>query len=336
MIVMHAHDLVANASLGALHTPIDPQLMADYEQYYAAKNVWVDGISRMQIGKAGHPEDHLPHEDYVKSEFYNDWMRPLGNYGTASGIVLHRDADRFLILSGNVRLEEADSIRMPLAHLLDMLAPHISRSFEMMRHLPPDLLAQDYRATMELSAEPIYFIDRRGLLVHTNTLGNDLRLKRTVLHQQKDGRIELFDPRADVALSKALRAIAETKFQLLEGEFQVKGADGTQFSATVAPLRTRAGTEPAVFDQIFEDLPIAILLLRKSQVQTNTGGMAREFGLTATEVALAQAIANGRSPKEVADHRGVSINTVRTQLKSVYSKTGLHRQSQLAGLFHQI
>lgn len=333
MMVMQGHDVLANASLGALHTPVDPTLMAQYEQYYAARNVWVEGIAKMPVGKAGHPEDHLPYQDYIQSEFYNDWMKPLGDYGTASGIVLHRDLSRFLILSGNVRLKEADAIRMPLAHLLDMLAPHISRSFKMMRHLPGELAGQDYRSSAELAVDPLYFIDRRGCVTYSNGPGDTLTLAETLLRVGRDGRLHWLDLAADGAFGQALGAVVEKNYGRLHGEFSARATDGRVFSATLAPLRPRARAEPSVFDQIFEDLPVAVLLLRAPKIQTAAAGFAREFGLTATELALAQAIASGLSPQDVADRRGVSINTVRTQLKSVYSKTGLHRQSQLAAMF---
>ncbi|UDL87334.1 hypothetical protein LGH82_19295 [Mesorhizobium sp. PAMC28654] len=83
MIVMHGHDVVTNASLGALSSPVDPDLLVSYDNYYAARNVWVPGIAGMQVGKAGHPEHDLSQDQLLKSEFYNDWLKPLGGYSTA-------------------------------------------------------------------------------------------------------------------------------------------------------------------------------------------------------------------------------------------------------------
>jgi DNA-binding CsgD family transcriptional regulator len=52
--------------------------------------------------------------------------------------------------------------------------------------------------------------------------------------------------------------------------------------------------------------------------------------LTPVENQIAHAIARGDSPREIAECRGVSVLTVRTQIKSIYSKTGAHSRVRLA------
>lgn len=53
------------------------------------------------------------------------------------------------------------------------------------------------------------------------------------------------------------------------------------------------------------------------------------FGLTQAESLLASAIVQGHTLEEYAHRRGVSVGTVRYQLKQVLSKTGTNRQSEL-------
>lgn len=50
------------------------------------------------------------------------------------------------------------------------------------------------------------------------------------------------------------------------------------------------------------------------------------------EAEVAYMIADGRSTTEIADARGVSINTVRSQMKEVFRKAGVRRQADLARL----
>ncbi|MFC3068069.1 helix-turn-helix transcriptional regulator [Phenylobacterium soli] len=54
------------------------------------------------------------------------------------------------------------------------------------------------------------------------------------------------------------------------------------------------------------------------------------FGFTAAECEIGAAVTVGRSPSEIAAARGVSVLTVRTQLKTIYQKAGVNRLSQLA------
>jgi DNA-binding CsgD family transcriptional regulator len=53
------------------------------------------------------------------------------------------------------------------------------------------------------------------------------------------------------------------------------------------------------------------------------------FSLTPAESGLANWLLTGRSINEYADERSVSIETARTQLKAILSKTGMRRQAEL-------
>jgi DNA-binding CsgD family transcriptional regulator len=56
------------------------------------------------------------------------------------------------------------------------------------------------------------------------------------------------------------------------------------------------------------------------------------YQLTPAEAELVRLIAEGRSLEEVAAERGVTMNTVRSQLKQVFSKTETSRQGELVHL----
>ncbi|TGQ17845.1 hypothetical protein EN809_010430 [Mesorhizobium sp. M2E.F.Ca.ET.166.01.1.1] len=51
--------------------------------------------------------------------------------------------------------------------------------------------------------------------------------------------------------------------------------------------------------------------------------------LTAAEAAIARALVNGKTKNDIADARRVSKDTVRIQLRSIFEKTGVRRQSDL-------
>lgn len=56
---------------------------------------------------------------------------------------------------------------------------------------------------------------------------------------------------------------------------------------------------------------------------------ARALGLTQGEACLALALVRGETVTENAERRGVSVHTVRSQLRNIRDKLGLRRQSQL-------
>lgn len=60
--------------------------------------------------------------------------------------------------------------------------------------------------------------------------------------------------------------------------------------------------------------------------------LADEHGLTRSEAEVAAYLAQGISLDEIAGKKSASINTVRTQLKSIFAKTGTGRQGELVSL----
>lgn len=56
------------------------------------------------------------------------------------------------------------------------------------------------------------------------------------------------------------------------------------------------------------------------------------MGLSQAEARLARRIGAGEDLKSIAEAEGITIETARTRLKSVFSKTGTHRQAELAVL----
>jgi DNA-binding CsgD family transcriptional regulator len=68
------------------------------------------------------------------------------------------------------------------------------------------------------------------------------------------------------------------------------------------------------------------------QVERASAAAARRYGFTRAEAQLVEAIALGTCIRDYAHQRDISPNTVKTQLKHVLAKTGLHRQAELVGL----
>ncbi len=60
------------------------------------------------------------------------------------------------------------------------------------------------------------------------------------------------------------------------------------------------------------------------------------YGLTSTEADVALALATGQSPEAVAAARGTSLSTVRTQIRSLFTKLNVHRQSELIARINKL
>jgi DNA-binding CsgD family transcriptional regulator len=58
--------------------------------------------------------------------------------------------------------------------------------------------------------------------------------------------------------------------------------------------------------------------------------LQQAFGLTPAEAQTASLMGSGLSPQDTADQLGLSVGTIRSELKAIFAKVGISRQSELA------
>lgn len=74
------------------------------------------------------------------------------------------------------------------------------------------------------------------------------------------------------------------------------------------------------------------MITRRSGQEVGREVLAHLFGLTSAESRLLQGLVQGVSPTQYAARQALSRNTVRNQLKSIFEKTEVRRQSDLMSL----
>ena len=82
-----------------------------------------------------------------------------------------------------------------------------------------------------------------------------------------------------------------------------------------------------------------VLLMTKSENERRDNQIERlvnEYQLTQAEVAVAMAMADGVRVIDYAKQKGVSVNTVRYQLRAIFEKTGTSRQPELIAKIYNL
>jgi len=137
-------------------------------------------------------------------------------------------------------------------------------------------------------------------------------------------RVQLIDQRADAVLATALdRVLAEGQTADIFSLPVKAGEERPAFVLHVVPVRRAA-------NDIFSDascLLIATSVVRKEAPQASL--LQGLFDFSAAEARLVRGLAAGGSLSELALQSGLSPETLRTHLKSVFAKTGLNRQADL-------
>jgi DNA-binding CsgD family transcriptional regulator len=147
----------------------------------------------------------------------------------------------------------------------------------------------------------------------------------------ENGRPRLADRREDTAFQSLLAKACNSGLggqRGLSDVMQVSRPSGRRaFVLMVAPLldtppRAAAG----------EAVSVAFIADQETGHYTATEVLKELYTLTDAEAELVRMLAEGRSLDQVAAARSVTINTVRSQLKQVFSKTDTNRQGDLVRL----
>jgi DNA-binding CsgD family transcriptional regulator len=163
-------------------------------------------------------------------------------------------------------------------------------------------------------------VDLQGFVLAMNRrakeyVGRDLHIT--------GGRLSCDDRTASVQLERLAKAPGRSNGRDGDPVLLPRG-NQAPLLAYEAPLPKRA--------QISGAAKMILLVDPMRTAEPSAALLKSAFGLTPTEVNVAQHIARGRDLAEIAEARGVSLGTLRVQLRSIFSKTSTNRQAQLVAL----
>lgn len=329
-IALNIEDATARSPPGVIQSGFDPAITRDYLSHYALINPW-RGVWHDHPSGVPLVADHvLPSDSFRRTEFY-EWVEREGEVESAAGIKSQYDGKRFANLTVHYSRARAKTYNDRIAADLSCLAS----SFEAALALN-HLLAQRAAAAVSMDgllaaiAQPALVLDPRGGLVAANPAGESVLRGGTVLYQAPDRRLRPTLAQAQTPFATAIRQAARPPAEAgaLASDVPLRDrATGRPVLATLAPL-----TLPGGIPWLFEPARRVLLLLRGSSRQPAAGRRRQLrllFGLTAMEARLMAGLANGHDLASLAPMLGIARNTARQHLKSVFRKTGMHRQPEL-------
>ena len=203
--------------------------------------------------------------------------------------------------------------------------PHL-KSALILRRKFIDLRLKDsfLDAALNASTEGIVILDKTCRVLFMNRTAEDMVRGGEGL-TVRSGRLCAVDLKDSMGLLDLIHSVTATtgaKGTTAARAMFISRRKRCPLKLTVAPFLTQAATSPC---------SAAAIAFISDHEQTNQDRemFLRRYGLTPAESRLALLLSEGRSLKEAADHCGVTYNTVRSQLKSIFSKTGVDRQAEL-------
>lgn len=269
-------------------------------------------------------ESMVSTSDLVRSDFYNDLMRPHKLWhGLCAN--LYRDQDHLVALS-SFRTATAGSYEgIETAQFVSLL-PHLYRSIEVfLRLASADALARAGAELIDRLPQGIIVTDAAGRVGFANSTaeaiiaeGDGLAIRGGVLHasrrQETEELVRLIAEAGGSPDTRDRTSIKRT------GAMRVSRPSMRQpLPLVVAPMRFD-GSSPR------GPLSVSITVSDPERLpETTAETLTRLYGLTATEAKLAVLLTRGYSPQAAAGQLDVSINTVRSHIRHLLLKTETER-----------
>ena len=252
--------------------------------------------------------------------FYQDFLKRVDASFECSG-ALYRKGD-FQAAAIVLRSERTGHTDVEDVRRIASVFPAISTSIRLQLHLENQGVLAAAGALGALTMLAV-FCDAWGHIVGMSVPAEQMLHEAKTL-RVRAGVLEATDVTANRNLRSALR-LANSKNSEEKSrayDFKVRlAADGTYLR--VAPLPRTSN--------IFGCGASAIVLVQMPK-PVGTNYLQSSFSFSPSEADIARLLAEGATLDAIADQRGVTVATVRAQLKSVFSKAGVHRQAELVSI----
>lgn len=317
-------------AVGPTNRTLASESLSEANAAYAAGWWHLDPRSARAAGSSFRPGSVVRDHDLISAEerrgdiFFQDFCRPHG-LGEFASYAAPDPGGGLLSVGAFRRIKDGDYEADHLA-LLHRLAPHVARAYTLTA-----TLARARATTSELPA----FKDARFGTILLGPTGNLLGLNAAAeslmkgrLQPAPGGTLQAVLPsernRFDQAMVMQLRGTGSTML-MLRGVSELPPVNVEVVSLTRITALEFPGTAPGAR---------ALVVLREvfDCAEGSIEPLLMQLGATPAEARVAMLVGRGLAPDEVARRLSVSTETVRTQLRVVYAKLNLKRQSELAGL----
>lgn len=304
---------------------VDSSTHAYYNAHYAVHNVWVPNTRRLQEGCVTVSSALFPDSLLKDTEFYNGFLRLHDLfYAVGSSIVKSGTRD---VKMGFVRSRRAGAYTPGELRLVRQLMPHLRNAVSLHRQLHRlTALADSAVAALELVPVGVILLTQAGRRLHANRRADELAARTQALHFGPAGALQAAGTAATACLQRLIDGAVQTgagKSLAPGGALQLVGAGGRRLQVLVTPLPALStALEGKAMAAVFCSDPDAVIGRLSQRLEAL-------YRMTPAEAQLTEALVNGQSLQEYALARCVTMNTLRTQLKSAAAKTGAKRQADL-------
>ncbi|WP_222869512.1 helix-turn-helix transcriptional regulator [Roseobacter fucihabitans] len=320
---LFGHDTEDSAFLGMVSSGYAPEYLASFSDHYGNLNAWAPAFASMPVGTIADSREMCPEEKLIQTEFYNDWVLPQEDIVFGGGAVVAKTPTASFLIGGNIRRRDEDRLVKPWLDLVRQITPQLRSAWKINRELTDMRIAARIGCGAGL---PTIILQMDGRLVMINDAAETMITSQPEVFEFCHGKFSFTHPKAQASLSRALSR-------------DVSSLPRMQFEFTISPqlscksFRVLPRSDliwPTLLGPRYDNPCIALIFTNNTRSATKAQRLVNTFGLTTAEVSVVLFLADGMSPRDIAERRSVSLSTVRNQIKSAAQKCNVSRQVEIA------
>lgn len=271
-------------------------------------------------------EDLMTEAEWRRTPYYQHWCAPVDVFHVMGADISTPD-------SGKLRFRITRSEAAPRFSALDRarceaLLQHLRRALHIHNLIDrSESLGTLYSQAIGRLSVGTLVLDETGKVLEQNLIARELLAANDGL-KLVGGRLEASYPSDNRELQQLIRSA----FARHSGD-PMTVASAMSVSRPSGQVNLGVVVEPVPSQEWAEGKgqPAVLVYIRDAagKSQASTAAAKQLFNLTPAETALAMELANGLSLEEAAEALNIRRNTARAHLRSIFSKTGVRRQTEL-------
>lgn len=276
---------------------------------------------------SGRAQQLVDSEDFKKSHpFYYRFLLKPNDIGFLGAINIYNDEEWHIGIGLHRSFTNQPFSQEELAKL-ELLLPHFQRALRIQKefvHLRRE--KQTLETALNRFMLGVIILNSDNSLYYTNPVAENFLTKHPALRINSEQRLQAHSAQENITLYNSL-------FKLRQTDKKQRASNQVALSVH-HPDKEHGLHILAVRLDENEANPLLALYIADPELSFNLPPEALQnlYGMTPAEANVAIALANGASAQQISERHQVSIETVRSQLKSIYSKMNVNRQQDVVRL----
>jgi DNA-binding CsgD family transcriptional regulator len=295
-------------------------------------NPLVRALPFLPVGTLLTPDQSMGGTGFAQTAPDHEYMQPA-DFVPLGAAVLDRDGPCTISMA-IARDTASPRLLSREAKLLERLLPHLAGAALVRRRLAVALAASEApRALVGLLDRGVFLLDAAARLGWANPTAQHFLSRRDGLAVDRAGMVVAAKPGETSALRRLVATAAAAGAGVgLEagGALSLsRPSGGRPWVVRVVPLAPEIGLA-GMPRQLPRRPEAALLVGDPDEIRAPSGELlVQAYGLSRAEAALAARLVEGASLREAANALAISENTAKTQLKAVFAKLDVDRQTAL-------